>query len=345
MAIPNAVKKQAAKSEQLIKEHKERNTGTPPAPAPAAANLTPAPPSPAPAPPPIAAAPPTPPPEPPAPVNEWEQRYKVLQGKYNAEVPALQNTVRELNTNVQKLHKDLETAKTAPAPQPPQPFEPGKYVKKEDIEEYTPEMTTFVRAVAREELEANLSVVLEKLLPGMLEPYLGKTIKPLQDKMETVAARVETREVREHKSEREKFFDLLDRTILEKTRMTFDAINTNPIFLNWLMQKDPRSRRARQELLDESVAALNAEWTAEFYTDFVAENPTAVAAPTSPTVIPPRSGGGDSPQPQGKTWKRSEITAFYNDVKLGKYRGREAEKQQTENDIYAAQRERRVVEG
>jgi hypothetical protein len=269
----------------------------------------------------------------------------VLQGKYNAEVPSLQGRVNEMHGTVQTLQKDLETAKAAPPPAPQPPFEPGKYVKKEDIEEYTPEMTEFIRAVAREVQEENLTVVLEKLLPTLLEPYLGKTIKPLQDKVEKFATHVETREAREHKSDREKFFDALDQSILDKTKLTFDAINTNPVFLNWLMQKDPRSRRVRQELLDESVAALDAEWAASFYTDFVTEHPTAVTAPTSPTIVPARAGGGEQPKPAGKIWKRSEISAFYRDVSLKKYVGRDAEKQQIENDIYAAQREGRVVEG
>lgn len=347
MALPNAVQKQAKRAEQLIKENKDRNTGTPPAPAAAPANQ-PASPSPTPAPAaPAAAAPPAPPtPEPsPSPANEWEQRFKVLQGKYNAEVPALHSTVRELTDKVGKLQKDLETAKAAPAPQPSPDFVPSKYLKPEDEKDFDPEMVDLVRRGAREEMEANLPGLLEKILPKFLEPYLGKTLKPLQEKVETVATRVETREAREHKTEREKFFDAMDRIIEEKTRLTFDAINTNPVFLNWLTQKDPRSRRVRQELLEESVAALDAEWAASFYTDFVAENPNAVVAPSAPTITPPRSGGGEAPRPQGKTWTTSEISAFYKDVSIGRYKGREAEKQQLEIDIYAARREGRVVEG
>ena len=347
MALPNAVRKQAARSEKLINENRERNTGIPPAPAPA----SPAPTSPTPTPAaPVAAAPqPTPTSTPASPTpapNEWENRYKVLQGKYDAEVPRLHESVREMQGTVQKLQKDLETAKAAPAPQPQPTFEAGKYVKKEDIEEYTVEMTNFIRSVAREELEGNISAVLEKLLPTLLEPYLGKTLKPMQETVQRISARVETREARESKSADEKFFDSLEEAIKKQTGLTFDAINTHPFFLDWLAQKDSRSRRVRQELLDEARAALDADWASTFFTDFVQEHPNTVVATASPTVVPNRlGGGGDQPTPTGRIWRGSEITAFYKDVSIGKYKGRDAEKQQLENDIYAAKKEGRIVEG
>ena len=346
MALPSAVKKQAEKAEQLIKENKDRNTGNPPA--PASAN-PPASPSPTPAPAAPVAAAPTPPPAAPA-SDEWKQKYEVLQGKYNAEVPKLHDNVKQMQIAVQKLQKDLETAKAAPTP-PPQPaFEAGKYVKKEDIEEYTPEMTTFIRSVAREELEGNISAVLEKLLPTLLEPYLGKTLKPLQEKVETVATRFDTREARDFKSSEDKFFDSLEANIKSKTGLTFEAINTHPSFLGWLSQKDPRSRRVRQELLDEARSALDAEWAASFFSDFVTEHPNTVVASVAPTVVPDRmGGGGNDPSnpntPKGRIWKRSDITAFYADVSTGKYKGRDQEKQQIETDIYAARKENRIVDG
>lgn len=348
MALPSAVKKQAEKAEQLIKENKDRNTGTPPTPIPAS---PPASPSPTPAAPVAAAPPPAPPVAAPPPASdEWKQKYEVLQGKYNAEVPKLHENVKQMQNTVQKLQKDLETAKAAPTP-PPQPaFEAGKYVKKEDIEEYTPEMTTFIRSVAREELEGNISAVLEKLLPTFLEPYLGKTLRPMQETVQSIATRVETREAREFKSTEDKFFDSLEASIKSKTGLTFEAINTHPSFLGWLSQKDPRSRRVRQELLDEARSALDAEWAASFFSDFVTEHPNTVVASVAPIAVPDRmGGGGNDPSnpdtPKGRIWKRSDITAFYADVSTGKYKGRDQEKQQIETDIYAARKENRIVDG
>ena len=43
------------------------------------------------------------------------------------------------------------------------------------------------------------------------------------------------------------------------------------------------------------------------------------------------------------TYTRPQISAFYRDVTAGKYRGKEAESEQIERDIFAATNEGRIV--
>ena len=45
----------------------------------------------------------------------------------------------------------------------------------------------------------------------------------------------------------------------------------------------------------------------------------------------------------GKTYSPDDIKLFFNDVRSGKYRGREAERDRIERDIFAAQRDGRIT--
>jgi hypothetical protein len=44
-----------------------------------------------------------------------------------------------------------------------------------------------------------------------------------------------------------------------------------------------------------------------------------------------------------KTYSPDDIKNFFNDVRQGKYKGREAERDRIERDIFAAQRENRIT--
>jgi hypothetical protein len=44
-----------------------------------------------------------------------------------------------------------------------------------------------------------------------------------------------------------------------------------------------------------------------------------------------------------KTYTPDDIKTFFNDVRQGKYKGREAERDRIERDIFAAQRENRIT--
>jgi hypothetical protein len=61
-------------------------------------------------------------------------------------------------------------------------------------------------------------------------------------------------------------------------------------------------------------------------------------------VAPGRSRGAGAPAnpSQGKMYSPTDITKFFNDVRTGKYKGREQERDRIERDIFAAQRENRI---
>jgi len=75
--------------------------------------------------------------------------------------------------------------------------------------------------------------------------------------------------------------------------------------------------------------------------------PTRSAAETEleKQVAPGRSRGVSDPAGgEPTTYTPQDITAFFKDVQLGKFAGREQERDTIERDIFAAQREGRIVQ-
>ena len=61
-------------------------------------------------------------------------------------------------------------------------------------------------------------------------------------------------------------------------------------------------------------------------------------------VAPGRTKSTGTPSSnKGKTYSPNDIQKFFDDVRSGKYKGREQERDRTERDIFAAQRENRII--
>jgi hypothetical protein len=60
-------------------------------------------------------------------------------------------------------------------------------------------------------------------------------------------------------------------------------------------------------------------------------------------VSPGRSRNTGTPAPnKGRVWTPQTIAKFYNDVREGRYMGKEQERDRLERDIFVAQREGRI---
>jgi hypothetical protein len=60
-------------------------------------------------------------------------------------------------------------------------------------------------------------------------------------------------------------------------------------------------------------------------------------------VSPGRSRSAAAPQSgKSKTYTPEDIRRFFEDVRTGKYKGREPERDRIERDIFSAQRENRI---
>lgn len=225
----------------------------------------------------------------PNPDNNWEQRFRVIEGKYRAEIPRLHDQNRELSERLEQALKALE-AKAQP------PVEDKKLVTDADVESFGEDMVDMVRRAAREEFDA-----LAKKFAGELDKRFG-----------AVAAKVEQTEQVVVKSAKDKFWDAVD-----TKHADFEAVNSDPRWFAFLDTRIPGSRLTRRTLAEKAIAELDAEALIEQVSLFKESLPKAEPQqPTKPKptlnsqVAPNTSGASNpSPDPVGKIWTGAEYAA------------------------------------
>lgn len=262
------------------------------------------------------------------------QKYKTLQGMYNAEVPRLHQQNRELNQRVQQMEQLLASlsAQKESATAAPQVVE--KLVTERDVAEYG-ESIDVMRRVSLEEV----SPMMQRL--AKLEQQLTQ--------MQTVVPQVQAVAQRQQLSAEQQFW-----TDLTALVPNFRDINADGDFQTWLLQPDPLTGITRQTYLDDAQRALDARRVSNFFRTWLDTTGQAVDAQptgraTNPElekqVAPGRSRGSGTPAAsnKAKVYSPQDIQKFFDDVRSGKYKGREADRDRIERDIFAAQRENRIV--
>lgn len=337
--IPDAVRRSTARAEQIAREVGVANVPVAPEPAageggetivePAAGEVTP----PA-ATPPVVAPPASQP-------NEWEQKYRTLQGKYDSEIPGLRSQVNGL----QQVLASLETRS------PPQPAKPDPalaattvVVPPKDVEEYGQELIDAVRRWARAEVQPLVDAVKAQI------EGLGTNFQ----KVELSAKETAVFNAREHVKAALRADPALG--------SVWESTNKEPGFIAWVQSADPFSGQIRQPLLQGAFDSGQVDRVKAFFNAYLSEHTAQQVPVQDPAHTPPQDQGAGRPRledfaapgrgsatppaigaPQEKRiWSQTEIAAFYRNVNRGMYAGRDAEKLRTEQDIIAAATEGRI---
>lgn len=277
-------------------------------------------------------------PEPKPERTDWKQKYNVLKGKYDAEVPRLSQDLRDASSRISKLEEQLTTLAVPAAQATPEPvrteFTP------EEIADYGEDLLEVIGRKAR-------SIVESEYIPRI--DSLTTEVTTLQSQLGETGQRVAKQETNE-------VFAQLDREVKD-----WRKINTDPDFHEWLDQVDPFSGETRKDLLLRAFERKNAHQVKLFFDKYVQENaavvpPTADVTPsgqggTTTSTLDlgnyiepgqPRSGGDSGAPKDKRIWTSQEIGAFYSDVQKGRYKNRPDDKMRIEADIISATSEGRV---
>ena len=236
--------------------------------------------------------------------DSYEHRFKVLQGKYNSEVPRLSQENKELKASLKLLQEQMEELKAKPA-------EP--LVKQEEIDEYGEGLIDVARRIAQEELAKKDAKI--KRLEDKLDALEGTTTKTVEkDFYSTLSARVPE----------------------------WEKINADKSFHKWLDEVDELTGFRRQDLLSQAEQARDAERVIKFFKAFektskkqVADNNLALETQVSPSA----NKTPNAPQAK-KIWTRAEISEFYRRVRAGQVSDKDVVA--IESDIHAASIENRI---
>ena len=245
--------------------------------------------------------------EQPADEDSWEHRFKVLTGKYSAEVPRLAADNRELKNQLKFLEKQLEDMKSGKAT--------GKqaYVKPEEVEEYGEPLIDLIRRAAREEVAAKEAEIEE--LKSKIESFDSRTSKVVEVD----------------------FFEQLGKDVPD-----WVAINDDKNFHKWLDGYDELTGMRRQDMLSQAEADKDARRVANFFKAYKKAGQTwaATASKKLESQVVPETNQSSKPPPGKKIWTRQEIGNFYGAMRRGEVSDKDAVA--IEAEIHAAQVEGRV---
>jgi len=264
----------------------------------------------------------------------YAQRWKSLQGIYNVTVAKAQGA----EARVAQLEQLIAAMQSAPAAAP-QPSQPKVVVTPEDEETFGGDLVGMVNRVAGGAVEAAMSPVMRTL--QALERQVA-SLNGVVPVVQNVAQ--QQRYTRE-----ERFFADLSKHVPD-----WERINANGDFHNWLLSADPMTGIVRQTYLADAQATFDVARTVSIFNAWKGAT-GAAAQPQQPTVTkavselerqvaPGRTMAAPVPTTsQGKLWSPQDIAKFYDDVRVGKFKGRDSERTALERDIFDAQREGRIV--
>jgi len=269
--------------------------------------------------------------------EDWEQKYKTLQGMHNTQVPKLRNENQDLISKVNNLEK-LIAGMGTDEPVVVSEVKLGSVVTKEDIDNYG-DSIDMMRRVSREEMAPIMSQL--KAISSTVNTMTTE-VMPKVDSVVNNQARTATQQ----------FWDTVETAV-----PNWAEINRNEDFSTWLFMPDPMSGVIRQDLLEGAQKKGDAQRVITFFKAWIAETGYVTAnSKTDSTTrtdanaelnnqIAPRAGHGAELREEGEkpSFTGLEIRAFYNDVAMGKFKGRAAERDKIEADIFLAQKEGRVV--
>ena len=327
--VPEQVRKQMEEADairaQMVQGEGSPSSDTSGDPPPAAPEA-PAPPS--------AGQPPAPEPE-----ESWEQRYKSLHGRFEQQA----QTTRQLHERLAHLDNLIATmqakgADPAAATAPPAAPTYSKATTSQDVNDYGEDLLNVIGRRSRDEYAPEFD-------------KLAQRLNKLEGRVEGVGTVLE-------RDQKTSVYQGLDQHV-EGWR----DINKHPVFKQWLQQLDPFSGRPRQEMLTEAFSRHETGRVVAFFRGFLSEAAGPPPEGTSPGSSAPHQPNGNgsgkpsledfaapgrarsAPQdlpPDKPVYTTAEITKFFADKRVGKWRGREAEAEAIERDIFQAQHEGRI---
>ncbi len=257
--------------------------------------------------------------------EEWQHAFNSVNERYRSQVRInndLQEQVRQLTQQVSELQ-----TKRSPD------LQASRIITPAEEQEWGTEMLTVVGKKAKEEV-----------LPE---------IEKIRSEVESLKSQVSTTARTAELSAREQMFARLDAELPQ-----WRALNNNEKFIAWLDLPDGLSDAIRQNVLDEAVSRNDAAKVLRVFKGFLAEEAATAPRPqpvpaSAPAQTDPlakfaapgrvRTAAANNAPAEKPIYTTAQISQFYVDVRQGKYKGREAEKDALERDMFSAQAEGRVV--
>jgi hypothetical protein len=284
------------------------------------------------------------PPQAPAEEGDIEQRYRSLMGRFD-QLMANSRGQQERINELERQAALLRARGAEPPPATPTPPTKVSLLTEQERTEYGEELLNVVAKRAKEEYAPEFDMLAQRL-------------QRLEGRLDGVGQVVEHTQVQD-------LYGTLARAVPD-----WRAINNSDEFKLWLQRPDAYSGRNRHEMLLEAFNGHETGRVVAFFQGFLSEatgtppnasSPGSSAPPLATGGFNPTAGNGSgrpslesfaapvgassTPQPlppEKPVYTHAWIAKFMADKRTGKYRGREAEAEAIERDIYQAQHEGRL---
>jgi len=258
---------------------------------------------------------------------DYEQQYRALKGKYDAEVPRLSRDLRDAREREQRATQELSDLRK----------EVNELRQKGEqanagAEQRKPAISDELRTqYAREYGDEFMDVV-----TAVAQDILEQRMQPLESRIDET--RREVSEVGRAMNQRE-FFRELQQLVPD-----WEAINQEQDWLRWLAEYDPMAGKTRQDALDEAYANLDYVRMAALFDAYKGtrsakagdRSPKTSQSPSVEGQIEPGKRSGSAEPTQTPRYSMDDWTQLQEDARKGKYVGREDEFRRKESEIHAA---------
>ncbi len=249
--------------------------------------------------------------------NIFEEKYRVLQGKYDKEVPRLHNELKELKEKIFERIGDLS--------------------KKPEVEEAP--ITDAKLEAFKEEYGEDLINYLDSYFESKMKPAIEAQTKESIDPVQQKVASLEDSQIETAKTEFASFLD-------ENVNGNWREAGEDPKFIAFLETEDPSGFNTYGELLDKFNNSWDEKRMAKVFNAYYGEK-TEVVPERKPSpdkdaiVAPSRKTQAQAPKDDGKImWTPESIKQFERDDRSGKYNAEESQK--LWDDLLAAPSENRI---
>jgi len=258
-----------------------------------------------------------------------DQKYKVLKGKYDAEVPRLNAQVKELTESFNSIKTELERTKKDKA-------------EAERItlaKEQSGERTVEIQKI-KEEYGPELANLVEKLSDA--HDALTTKNNELQSQLDTVGNTVKSFEEDSFSNSNDTFWKEVKSKVSD-----WEEWNSHPNMLKFLNEIDEISGLTKGQLFKLAQDELRAGAVIKLFQDFKesqqkgnAHKENLINSQIEPNNT--NNGVGESITTLNE-WTTSSVKQFYDDARRGKYKDNPQEYTRIDKEIVAAQAAGKIV--
>lgn len=260
---------------------------------------------------------------PPASSENWEHKYRSLQGMFAQKTGELQAQTKQYESQLAQMQRQLDALSQA---RKQEETKEKSAADPSDVEAFGADLVGMVQRYA------------ERMFRGMSEQVAAK-LSEIDGRLASLEQAVHGVSQRTNVTLEQQFYAALKALVPD-----WEQINADQRWLNWLGEIDPVYGASRQVALDAAHQALDAQRVASVFNTYKATLPKAQTASLANQVAPNGAASASAPAaPAAKQTLSSKfVERFYNDVAKGKYAGRDAEMARIEAEINSAAAEGRI---